>query len=152
MAEESIVDDLVDEWETANEQGRVLSIEELCHQHPQLIDRVAEQIEALMRIDQRFLNRSGSDSSGKGNDLLSTSQLCNLVFHAKGGLGAVYKGTEKALNRSVAVKFIHHRMVGDTECRNRFLLEAEVTGRLEHPGIVPVYGIGEAENGASSIT
>jgi len=59
----------------------------------------------------------------------------------------VYRATEKELNREVAVKFIHHNLVQDRESCTRFLLEAEVTGRLEHPGVVPLYGIGQAENG-----
>ena len=46
------------------------------------------------------------------------------------------------LQREVALKQIKSESADDPDSRARFLLEAEVTGRLEHPGIVPVYGLG----------
>ena len=46
------------------------------------------------------------------------------------------------LNREVAVKEIQPALAGNHEVRERFLREAEITARLEHPGIVPVYGLG----------
>ena len=46
------------------------------------------------------------------------------------------------LNREVALKELLEEHLAKQDSRARFLLEAEVTARLEHPGIVPVYGIG----------
>ena len=46
------------------------------------------------------------------------------------------------LHREVALKEILPEQADNPVSRSRFLLEAEVTGRLEHPGIVPVYGLG----------
>src|SRR5262249_8616532 len=62
--------------------------------------------------------------------------------HASGGLGQVSVALDRELNREVALKAIRPEHADDPESRARFLLEAEVTGRLEHPGIVPVYGLG----------
>jgi WD40 repeat protein/serine/threonine protein kinase len=62
--------------------------------------------------------------------------------HARGGLGAVFVALDSELNREVALKQILDRHADDPDSRSRFLLEAEVTGRLEHPGVVPVYGLG----------
>lgn len=67
--------------------------------------------------------------------------------HAKGGLGEVSVATDVELNREVALKEIQDRFVRDSDSRARFLLEAEVTGKLEHPGIVPVYGLGTYPDG-----
>ena len=67
--------------------------------------------------------------------------------HAEGGLGAVFVAHDEELHREVALKEILERHVHDRENRLRFLLEAEVTGGLEHPGIVPVYGLGHYEDG-----
>ncbi len=68
-------------------------------------------------------------------------------FHAKGGLGEVYLARDDELHRDVALKRIQGPFANDQESRSRFVLEAEVTGGLEHPGIVPVYGLGCDENG-----
>jgi serine/threonine-protein kinase len=67
--------------------------------------------------------------------------------HAKGGLGEVFVAEDKELGRRVALKEIQARFAGDTSSRTRFVLEAEVTGGLEHPGIVPVYGLGHYPDG-----
>jgi formylglycine-generating enzyme required for sulfatase activity/tRNA A-37 threonylcarbamoyl transferase component Bud32 len=67
--------------------------------------------------------------------------------HAKGGLGEVFVARDVELNRQVALKEIQVRHADHPTSRARFLLEAEITGALEHPGIVPVYGLGHYPDG-----
>jgi serine/threonine protein kinase/tetratricopeptide (TPR) repeat protein len=67
--------------------------------------------------------------------------------HARGGLGAVFVALDAELHREVALKQILDAHADDPVSRQRFLLEAEVTGGLEHPGIVPVYGLGTHGDG-----
>jgi hypothetical protein len=67
--------------------------------------------------------------------------------HAKGGLGAVFVALDGELHREVALKQILENHADDPASRQRFLLEAEITGGLEHPGIVPVYGLGTYGDG-----
>ncbi len=62
--------------------------------------------------------------------------------HARGGLGEVFVARDKELRREVALKEMQPASARVAAHRARFLLEAEVRGRLEHPGIVPVYGLG----------
>jgi serine/threonine-protein kinase len=70
-----------------------------------------------------------------------------LRLHARGGLGAVFVALDTELHREVALKQILDQHADDAGSRARFLLEAEVTGGLEHPGIVPVYGLGTYGDG-----
>ena len=58
---------------------------------------------------------------------------------AKGGLGEIFVAKDLELNRQVALKTIQRT---NQDARSRFILEAEITGQLEHPSIVPVYGMG----------
>jgi tetratricopeptide (TPR) repeat protein/tRNA A-37 threonylcarbamoyl transferase component Bud32 len=67
--------------------------------------------------------------------------------HARGGLGAVFVALDGELNREVALKQILDQHADDPVSRSRFLVEAEITGGLEHPGIVPVYGLGTYDGG-----
>ncbi len=67
--------------------------------------------------------------------------------HAQGGLGAVFVALDSELNPEVALKEILDRHADNVVNRARFLMEAEITGRLEHPGIVPVYGLGTYADG-----
>jgi serine/threonine-protein kinase len=59
----------------------------------------------------------------------------------------LYVARDEELNREVALKEIQPHYAHDPESRARFLLEAEVTGGLEHPGVVPVYGLGTYADG-----
>jgi serine/threonine protein kinase/tetratricopeptide (TPR) repeat protein len=67
--------------------------------------------------------------------------------HARGGLGEVFVALDEELHREVALKEIQDQHADEPQSRARFLLEAEITGRLEHPGIVPVYGLGTYAEG-----
>ncbi len=67
--------------------------------------------------------------------------------HAKGGLGKVSVALDTELGREVAFKEIQPEHADNPNCRGRFVLEAEITGGLEHPGIVPVYGLGAYPDG-----
>ncbi len=67
--------------------------------------------------------------------------------HARGGLGEVFVAEDRELHREVAFKEIQKPYAHDPASRSRFLLEAEVNGRLEHPGVVPVYGLGSYRDG-----
>lgn len=66
---------------------------------------------------------------------------------ARGGLGEVLVAEDQELHREVALKQIQERHADDVASRARFIMEAEITGNLEHPGIVPVYGLGQYADG-----
>jgi serine/threonine-protein kinase len=67
--------------------------------------------------------------------------------HARGGLGEVFVAFDEELHREVALKEIQGQHADEPQSRLRFLMEAEITGGLEHPGIVPVYGLGTYAEG-----
>jgi len=67
--------------------------------------------------------------------------------HAEGGLGKVSVALDAELHREVALKELKSFHADNPDSRARFLLEAEISGGLEHPGIVPVYGLGQYADG-----
>ncbi len=64
---------------------------------------------------------------------------------ARGGMGAIVEAQEKLLRRKVAMKVMLH--TGSPEDVVRFIEEAQITGQLEHPNIVPVHELGVDEDG-----
>jgi serine/threonine-protein kinase len=156
MVDDEVLNDLLDRWEEAQERGESISVEQLCAAHPELIDAVRRHVAALRTMDHRMgalTGESMGESMGTSTDTVTDeaeqlsfdSRISSLSFHARGGLGAVYVGEDRELHRRVAVKFIHRNLARDPASRQRFELEAEVTGRLEHPGVVPLYGVGESD-------
>lgn len=86
-------------------------------------------------------------SSGAPDDLGTSSRYAWQRQFAQGGLGAVWLGTDRRLERQVALKEILPAAQQSPSAVQRFLDEARITGQLDHPGIVPVYDLGYKENG-----
>jgi hypothetical protein len=63
-------------------------------------------------------------------------------LHATGGIGRVWLARDASLGRDVALKELRPERAASPAARARFLKEAQVTGQLEHPGIVPIYEVG----------
>jgi serine/threonine protein kinase len=64
---------------------------------------------------------------------------------ARGGMGVVYRATQVALDRPVALKVIARELAGDAGFRERFLRESRLAARLDHPSVVPVYDAREED-------
>lgn len=91
--------------------------------------------------------------AGKANSAAAPSTLTPgerfdvLQVHAQGGLGVVFLARDHEIERTVALKQIKSQWADDEDSRARFLLEARITGRLEHPGVVPIYALGDDATG-----
>ena len=98
---------------------------------------------AVVRVERRELDEDPVLPAPGG----AGTRFEVLGLHAEGGLGAVYRAIDSELGREVALKQIRPERADDPESRARFDREGTITGSLEHPGIVPVYGRGRFDNG-----
>jgi serine/threonine protein kinase len=140
------------------EKGHDPTPEELCRNHP---ERVAEVRQAIYASDKRegwagSLETPQGDETGPFVPMASVplpqwaefgSRLQNVRPFAKGGMGEVLLADDPSLDSPVIVKVIHLRLAVRPEMVARFLWEARVTAKLNHPSIPPVHGIGRMADG-----
>jgi eukaryotic-like serine/threonine-protein kinase len=151
------LDQLLHRWEELQQQGESRSPEELCSTCPELAGELARRIALLRAFDPLLTDstivcgenpRLGPASGLSRESATARADYGDLRFHAAGGLGEVFLARNAELNREVALKFLKPNRTRDPASLRRFLQEAEVTGRLEHPGVVPIYALGTDSRGA----
>jgi serine/threonine-protein kinase len=106
--------------------------------------------DTLARVGLGVVASSDSDGSATWSVGIATGagQRFRVIRpHAKGGLGNVFVARDTELGREVALKEIQQCFADDPASRSRFEREAVVTGRLEHPGVVPVHSFGHHADG-----
>jgi serine/threonine protein kinase len=147
MVEDVEVQRLIQLWQQHLEAGKKVAIEDLCPDRPELLQAVRQH---LLASTMKGL----PDTTATGEKTIVSSGDCRielltvyhrLGLHAKGGLGEVYLAQDPDLGRQVAVKFLKTQHLDLPEVRQQFRLEAEVTGQLDHPGVVPIYGCGQLD-------
>ncbi len=90
------------------------------------------------------LGGDGKSDSGLPSGTFSDFELLEKL--GEGGMGVVYSARQSSIDRSIALKMIKSDVVSD-EAKSKFLVEAVVTGDLDHPNIVPVHDLGVDSSG-----
>src|SRR5450432_4790600 len=82
-----------------------------------------------------------------GRDILG-GQYQILEKIGTGGMGSVYKASQPAMNRMVAIKILHPKLANRQDLASRFRREARAMAQLSHPNTVKVFTYGELEDGS----
>jgi non-specific serine/threonine protein kinase/serine/threonine-protein kinase len=142
---EDLLRRLVDQWE---ESGRLLSPEQICRDHPELLaaftKAVAERLRAEATRGPQMSAPLTPHASGSSDHpgQIGSFRVLRMIGH--GGMGTVYEAEQDRPRRTVALKLIHAGSFMP-EILRRFEFEAEVLGRLDHPGIAKIFQAGVVE-------
>jgi WD40 repeat protein/serine/threonine protein kinase len=161
--------DLLLQWEELHEQGRPIPLEEMCRDCPDLLDELRRRVAALqpmsplvqvahgaaMPDNLQATILAGHDAALASRDLSrdAVAALPSIAGYevvkelGRGGMGVVYLARQTRLGRLVAIKMLVDPR-GSADQKRRFQAEAEAVARLQHPNIVAVFEVGEAEGRA----
>jgi serine/threonine protein kinase len=109
---------------------------------PDLIIDVDLDLDFDFEVDFDDLSTLGAGDRADDLDDVSLSVQNRIKLrelHSSGGIGEVWRAFDQVLCREVALKRLKHDQASHAEHRAHFLREAQITGQLEHPGIVPLY-------------
>ena len=132
--------DLADRWDETPANQRV-TLEVFCEKSPELLGEFRQFLAQRSAFGQALQGDCSTADPEALVGKLHSDRFQLVRFHDSGGLGWVYVAEDRELGRSVAVKCLQPAPSADPEATRRFLREAEITAKLEHPGVVPVYGM-----------
>ena len=135
------------------QRGESVDIEAVCDQHPDLAVELRQLWGAVMVAAAAGSSHQVVDPEYDPADGVTSPLELPCVFGeyelleeiGRGGMGVVYRARQTRLRRDVAVKMILRGQLASAVDRERFRTEAEFAARLSHPGIVPVYDVGEVD-------
>lgn len=132
----------------AMERGETPDLERYLTTQPDLADELRTFFQDRLRfqIAAAALPPAAPLTPTRGHNgfgRIGNYELLHLI--ARGGMGVVYKARQLPLNRTVAIKMLLRGAHSMPEEVRRFQSEAESAALLDHPGIVPIYEVGQHE-------
>ena len=128
---DDLVFDCLERMETQGDQALL----DACRAHPEQADRLRSRVNTLAKLG--LMGRALEEFPERLGDFRLMERL------GEGGMGVVYRAEQIALGRSVALKVLRPESLYFAGARERFEREMALAGRMSHPGIVPVYAVGE---------
>jgi serine/threonine protein kinase/tetratricopeptide (TPR) repeat protein len=143
------VDKAYDEFREAWLDGEPVDVEALCRKYPSCEAELRARIEAFVAVESgldqdvretKAFSRGLEDIEGRE---LGEFRLIREL--GRGGMGVVYEARQISLNRVVALKVLPAHLTLRKETVERFKREAATAAKLNHPGIVEIFAVGEEE-------
>ncbi len=130
------LEDLVARYVDRLTEGEKIDRYRILAEHPSRGLQIVEHLEAFVNLAS---NADSNDPLGTLGDYTLRRRI------GRGGMGVVYEAWEGSMDRRVALKVLPAGIAADERAVGRFIREAQLAGRLNHPNVVAVYGMGVKE-------
>jgi WD40 repeat protein/serine/threonine protein kinase len=145
MTDDSLLDQLVEEFTQRVREGKPPDVEEYASRYPRLAGRIRELFPTLLLLEGLA---AGSQAAAELRpSLLSAGSVFgNYRIEreiGRGGMGIVYEAVHVLLDKRVALKVLPVRTLAGPERLDRFFREARTAAGLHHTNIVPVFDVGQ---------
>ena len=144
-----LVQQLAEEFLQRCRNGESPAIETYAEQHPDHADEIREMFPLVVEMDNfAKAHHAQSRSHAGDNGKLPWEQLGDFRLIreiGRGGMGVVYEAEQLSLGRRVALKVLSADRLGSDVHHERFRREAHAAANLQHPNIVPIFGIGDQD-------
>ena len=134
--------DILDGYLQQLENGTPVTVDELVAQFPRHEQALHEYLDGLNLLNAGVADMSDSPFRLDGNEHRNLGDYQLIREIGRGGMGVVFEARQISLDRCVALKVLPFAAMLDHRQIVRFETEARAAARLQHPHIVPVYGIG----------
>jgi eukaryotic-like serine/threonine-protein kinase len=143
--------ELIDEYTARMLAGETVEIEAFVAAHPEWASPLRQVLPTMQRLTalNRAVGVDGLESAtgsrdAQGRKVFGDFRIVREI--ARGGMGVVYEAEQVTLGRVVALKVLPLAATLDPRALQRFQLEAQVAGLLQHPRIVPVHAVGMVDD------
>jgi len=147
MSSDDLLDRLAESYVNRLRSGERPTVDEYTARYPELADEIREVFAAMAQVEEvalddrslqpAFVEQRSFDHPKELGDYRIIREV------GRGGMGIVYEAEQLSLGRRVALKVLPLQSLLHPKQLQRFRREAMAAGRLQHPNIVPVYGVGE---------
>jgi hypothetical protein len=146
MTDDSLLDQLVEEFTQRVREGKLPDIEEYASRYPELAGRIRELFPTLMLLEGMAAAGGSAAAETMPSSLSPGSVFGNYRIEreiGRGGMGIVYEAVHVLLEKRVALKVLPVRTPADAGQLERFFREARTAAGLHHTSIVPVFDVGQ---------
>ena len=149
MTNNEILLQLVEQVETRREQGQAIDLAEVCRDCPHMLAELQNALSCMDAADG-FLAQDETEVRAPLAAEVYSDTLDRYVLGpevARGGMGVILRVRDRVLHRSLALKVMREEFSRRPDLTERFVMEAQIAGQMQHPGVVPVHDLGALPDG-----
>ena len=144
--DDELIEQLADSFAERIRKGENPAVGEYVARHPEVAAKLQALLPVVAFLEQQVAATAEGNNGRADASFLASTEIGDFTIVrevGRGGMGIVYEAMQQSLGRHVALKVLVQPALLNPKHLERFRFEARAAARLQHPHIVPVFGVGE---------